>query len=189
MANIKAIETSYKGYRFRSRLEARWAVFFDALGVTWEYEKEGFHFDGKRYLSDFWLPDLSLWVEIKGELADGELELLRSFREEQTWPVACIVGSPGNETIHFFAHDATDSSGGTYDEDDAHWVTINGGLFLDVHPGRGDRTIFTNNWEPLPQFTATFGGHAGSGSSILLNAYDAARSARFEHGQSGGYRS
>jgi hypothetical protein len=28
---IKAIETSYKGYRFRSRLEARWAVFFDAL--------------------------------------------------------------------------------------------------------------------------------------------------------------
>lgn len=26
--NIKAIETEYKGYRFRSRLEARWAVFF-----------------------------------------------------------------------------------------------------------------------------------------------------------------
>jgi hypothetical protein len=39
---IKAIETRYKGYRFRSRLEARWAVFFDALGVEWEYEKEGF---------------------------------------------------------------------------------------------------------------------------------------------------
>ena len=28
---IKAIETVYNGYRFRSRLEARWAVFFDAL--------------------------------------------------------------------------------------------------------------------------------------------------------------
>jgi len=39
---ITAIETRYKGYRFRSRLEARWAVFFDALGVIWEYEKEGF---------------------------------------------------------------------------------------------------------------------------------------------------
>jgi hypothetical protein len=27
--SAKAIETHYKGYRFRSRLEARWAVFFD----------------------------------------------------------------------------------------------------------------------------------------------------------------
>lgn len=39
---IKAIETSYKGYRFRSRLEARWAVFFDALGVSWKYEDQGY---------------------------------------------------------------------------------------------------------------------------------------------------
>lgn len=31
---MKAIETRYKGYRFRSRLEARWAVFFDALGLS-----------------------------------------------------------------------------------------------------------------------------------------------------------
>ena len=40
--SIKAIETEYKGYRFRSRLEARWAVFFDALGLKWDYEPEGF---------------------------------------------------------------------------------------------------------------------------------------------------
>ena len=33
---FKAIETKYKGFRFRSRLEARWAVFFDALGIEWE---------------------------------------------------------------------------------------------------------------------------------------------------------
>ena len=38
---IKAIETVYKGYRFRSRLEARWAVFFDALGIHYRYELEG----------------------------------------------------------------------------------------------------------------------------------------------------
>jgi hypothetical protein len=31
---IKAIETRYKGYRFRSRLEARWSVFFDAMELT-----------------------------------------------------------------------------------------------------------------------------------------------------------
>lgn len=66
--NIKAIETQYKGYRFRSRLEARWAVFFDSLGVRWEYEKEGFDL-GKSgwYLPDFWLPDYQCWVEVKGE--------------------------------------------------------------------------------------------------------------------------
>ena len=30
---IKAIETIYNGYKFRSRLEARWAVFFDEAGI------------------------------------------------------------------------------------------------------------------------------------------------------------
>ena len=51
---IKAIETKYKGYRFRSRLEARWAVFFDACGYNWEYEPEGFDLgDGIYYLPDF----------------------------------------------------------------------------------------------------------------------------------------
>lgn len=28
---IKSIETEYNGIRFRNRLEARWAVFFDEL--------------------------------------------------------------------------------------------------------------------------------------------------------------
>lgn len=51
---IKPIETEYNGYRFRSRLEARWAVFFDALGVSYEYEPEGFELpSGKKYLPDF----------------------------------------------------------------------------------------------------------------------------------------
>lgn len=39
---IKAIQTFYKGYHFRSRLEARWAVFFDTLGIKYQYEIEGF---------------------------------------------------------------------------------------------------------------------------------------------------
>ena len=42
---IKAIETRYAGYRFRSRLEARWAVFFDTLGLKWQYEPEGYELD------------------------------------------------------------------------------------------------------------------------------------------------
>lgn len=52
-SSIKPIETFYRGYRFRSRLEARWAVFFDALEIGWEYEPEAFSLDGVGYLPDF----------------------------------------------------------------------------------------------------------------------------------------
>lgn len=68
---IKAIETEYKGYRFRSRLEARWAVFFDTLGIAWEYEKEGYDLgEAGWYLPDFWLPKSNAWLEIKPDIAD-----------------------------------------------------------------------------------------------------------------------
>ena len=33
MNRIKPIQTRYKGFNFRSRLEARWAVFFDAIAA------------------------------------------------------------------------------------------------------------------------------------------------------------
>ncbi len=66
--DIKPIETKYKGYRFRSRLEARWAVFFDEMGIEYQYEPEGFEVDGMRYLPDFYLPDSNKYVEVKGSL-------------------------------------------------------------------------------------------------------------------------
>lgn len=65
--NHGAIETEYGGYRFRSRLEARWAVFFDALGIEWKYETQGFEAEGHRYLPDFYLPESDDWVEVKGD--------------------------------------------------------------------------------------------------------------------------
>lgn len=63
---IKAIETTYKGYRFRSRLEARWAVFFEMAQMQWRYEPEGFDLGPKGYyLPDFHLPEHNVWLEIK----------------------------------------------------------------------------------------------------------------------------
>lgn len=51
---MKAIQTTFKGYKFRSRTEARWAIFFDSLGLQWEYEPEGFDLgNGVYYLPDF----------------------------------------------------------------------------------------------------------------------------------------
>jgi len=70
---IKSIDTIYKDFKFRSRLEARWAIFFDELGLLWEYEKEGFEVDGLKYLPDFWLPALDCWIEVKGDMP-GYLE-------------------------------------------------------------------------------------------------------------------
>lgn len=71
---IKPIETVYKGYKFRSRTEARWAVFFDTLGIEYRYEKEGFDLNGAWYLPDFWLPKQKCWVEIKGEKPTTEAQ-------------------------------------------------------------------------------------------------------------------
>ena len=75
--DIKAILTKYNGYTFRSRQEARWAVFFDYLGIEYEYEKEGFDLPCGYYLPDFWIPEWKAWIEIKGkEPTKKELEKL-----------------------------------------------------------------------------------------------------------------
>lgn len=82
-AVLKAIETYYKGYRFRSRLEARWAVFFDALGMRWEYEPQGFELPGGiRYLPDFRITSpqgMVRWYEIKpaGTASDPKMDAFR----------------------------------------------------------------------------------------------------------------
>lgn len=62
---LQAIQTRFDGHLFRSRLEARWAVFFKMLGIPYEYEREGYDLDGLYYLPDFWLPEQQYWVEIK----------------------------------------------------------------------------------------------------------------------------
>lgn len=75
---IKPIETEYNGYKFRSRLEARWAVFFDAAGIEYQYEPEGVETsDGDKYLPDFYLPELETYVEVKGKRPGYEQEILR----------------------------------------------------------------------------------------------------------------
>jgi hypothetical protein len=72
--NIQPIETVYRGYRFRSRTEARWAVFLDAAGIEWQYEPEGYVVNGRGYLPDFWLPQLKTFVEVKPHMEACEEE-------------------------------------------------------------------------------------------------------------------
>ena len=63
---LKPIPTNYNGNSFRSKIEARWALFFDTLNIKYKYELEGYDLEGLYYLPDFWLPDLNMFVEIKG---------------------------------------------------------------------------------------------------------------------------
>jgi hypothetical protein len=95
---MKAIETEYKKHLFRSRLEARWAVYFDSLSIKWIYEPEGYELsNGCRYLPDFYLPEHKLFVEVKPEYcfdkrwifftreAEQYLLILDGIPEIRTW--------------------------------------------------------------------------------------------------------
>lgn len=93
---IKAIETRYAGCRFRSRLEARWAVFFDTLGVEWEHEPEGFETSAGRYLPDFRLPSLgeNTWFEVKGpSTSDADKRRMEAFAAEALAKLFIAEGS------------------------------------------------------------------------------------------------
>ena len=67
MNEIDSIPRAYKGIVFRSTLEASWAIMFDRLGWSWQYEP--FRFPG-------WIPDFviaeKILVEVKpnAELAE-----------------------------------------------------------------------------------------------------------------------
>ena len=93
----KAINTIYKGYRFRSRLEARWAVVFDALGVEYEYEPQGFDLRGVLYLPDFHMPQSDYWIEVKPtrpSFGDEDYAKVALLAEETERPVCVLIGQP-----------------------------------------------------------------------------------------------
>jgi hypothetical protein len=71
-ANYRTAVRNRETAGFRSKLEARWSIFFDEAGIPWEYESRFLRVPGGRrgaginYLPDFWLPDAGQWAEVKG---------------------------------------------------------------------------------------------------------------------------
>lgn len=112
---MKALETEFKGILYRSRAEARWAVFMDALGVKFHYEMEGFDLgDGVLYLPDFFLPTQDIWFEVKGENPTREerekADRLCAFTNKS---VFIMVGPPAKGSqaeVYFPPHESTDMS-------------------------------------------------------------------------------
>lgn len=90
---IRAIPRTYRGVRFRSTLEARWAAFFDALGVDWRYEWDAYGDGRLGYVADFWLPDLALYHEVKGRPpSKRELDKARLCTEATGNPLVIFAG-------------------------------------------------------------------------------------------------
>lgn len=158
--HARAIETRYKGYRFRSRLEARWAVFFDALGLKWEYEPEGFELPSGRYLPDFYLGDRARggrfqygpWVEIKAtEPTSAEIKKMTELCDTTTCYGLVLWGQPGrHEWMHFHK--------------EGHPDDCSDG---DICTGTDLADYLNTCWREV------------------RDAVEAARGARFEHGESG----
>lgn len=77
---VTAIPTNYNGTRFRSRLEAKWAAFFDQCNWRWEYEPNDY--DG--YIPDFCLYfRVPVLVEVKPlqwDESESDEEILQSVR-------------------------------------------------------------------------------------------------------------
>lgn len=176
---IKPIETIYNGYRFRSRLEARWAVFFDALGVQYEYEPEGFDLGGMYYLPDFKVKcwgtrgeitnePFDLWIEVKGEMTEDDASKIRRFAAK--FPILVV----GKIPPHGCSSDS--STVGSYDSSNGVYLfnydLIDGDYFA-AYPAGCSGKFFL--W--------------GDDSNYIWNvseveaAYDKARQARFEHGE------
>lgn len=196
---FRAINTRYKGYNFRSRLEARWAVFFDHLGIRWDYEPEGFELgNGLRYLPDFWLPDVGLWVEVKPGALDTPAR-------EKAWRLALNTGHPV-----FVTHGLPDGPGRIFvtSMSDFGELTEDGDCGLEypavVSWHKGARTIGVmddraeNDRLTIgelvckqllngPSFRCfPSGTRLAPVTGVALKALDAARSARFEFGEKGG---
>jgi hypothetical protein len=201
---VKALETHYGGYRFRSRLEARWAVALTVAGIEWEYEPQGFECTrrltawgdesdtGFPYLPDFWLPRQKLWAEVKG-----------SMDESDTLKVLDAAASLSTDD-GIGCHDS-----GGYDmvilgpiKNQIPWI-------LHMHEGTLFACLFGSEFQHCPWVWGegwTVGGDGGrvdlgitrtaelllAGSaesappgSLWGKALEAGRKARFEHGEHG----
>lgn len=186
--NIKPIETQYKGYRFRSRLEARWAVFFDTLGLNWEYEPEGYDLGpAGYYLPDFYLRDKGLFVEIKPTFESAKANADKFSAMANHKPILCLFDLPSEPPTKAQGLLWALDPGEAVDVYAIWWAHIDRPVFM------AKDQLGSYLWDfPLYQFPLTEKGLPGRDLYLALcqtrpitNAFSAAVTARFEHGENG----
>jgi hypothetical protein len=174
---MQALQARYNGCHFRSRLEARWAVFFDAAAIRYSYEPEGFDLGGLKYLPDFYLPELGFYVEIKGERPDGEeQEKARRLSGFTGKPVFLFFGDIPTRNDLGWPNGAYQFRGGLYLSKGNAWTECVRCKRLSVGgEGEGSCIELFEGDDHNPAFTRT--------TERLLAAYEKARSYRFEERQ------
>lgn len=165
----RAIETTYRGFLFRSRLEARWAIFFDKMRIDWAYEPEGYELPTGRYLPDFYLTAENIYLEVKPGPKPPMREEWFDVSEYSGLPIRRAKQLPPTREQMLMQEisDAFECGGMVvYGEP---WVT-----FL-TH-----NWVFEHNWVNDPAWL--FWDKCRRDVGKLKEAALAARQARFEHG-------
>lgn len=206
---ITAIQTRHDGVLFRSRTEARYAVFFDHLRIPWEYEPQGFDIgDGEAYLPDFLLGmGRIVWAEIKGAVgADpgGEERWRKFLRAQPSGTTGYLLTAMNGQRGQLFTMAVSDGAG-SLAEAGVPWSSCPGGYHFELQP-RGSLAACRQCGDTAPCSSCEGTGlHKGgpvicyccdpygsgrvpvSGApwdddSLIGDAMSAARSARFETG-------
>jgi hypothetical protein len=175
---IAAIQTRYAGCHFRSRLEARWAVFFDDMGIPWQYEPQGFNIDGRNYLPDFLLTECQTWIEVKGDEHALDKPFLRTA--SMVLPQGPFAREPGPRLMVLGDIPRPVMMG------DYGWVALGDGNqyragFGSYH-GRKRPYWFDDEAEHRNWLSPTIDDNE---VRFAQDSYLAARMSRFEHGQVG----
>ncbi|MFD0576162.1 PDDEXK family nuclease [Dactylosporangium darangshiense] len=179
-------------------------MFFDQLGISWEYEAQGYTVGpfGRRrpYLPDFYLPAQQIWVEVKGSINDLRYSLLVDAADprhglappaDADWElqqVRLIV--LGTLPRTGYLHNALSVIGGE--------VVAAQSVVAACVPEAGTHAFLTVGCLVRASDDWSSERSAGLGATPLVTreagftvcehvqeAYVAARSARFEHGESG----
>jgi hypothetical protein len=158
-------------------------VFFTEAGIPWEYEPQGFVIDKRPYLPDFYLPECGTWIEVKGQpqhsdeinfLNRASAQLPRSKFDGCEWgpalmlvgPIPALINTPWGEAREIGWNSFPSFTGygfGLYPKNRRPWFLT---YWL------SDRNLHVFEWDEFMK-------------PEIANAYRAARSARFEHGEQG----
>lgn len=199
--NNGAIQTEYAGCLFRSRLEARWAVFFDHAGIKWQYELQGYECKGHRYLPDFYFPDTHEFVEVKGDPEGLQKDYERmSVILGESSPLPGFAS--GDSSLLLLGDIPRMTNGVVFHKNLSYidfelkceWFSFaptTKGKILTFRVAQG---FLAGLFDLLPKSIGLSNKHLFVESRVLQtpgtfqkvnDAYDAARKARFEHGECG----
>ena len=135
LRQVKALPTRYDGVLYDSRTEARWAVFFDQLGIGFLPQEQGFLTDGVPYRPDFLLPAQALIAEVKPSFdADPDgVQKLRDLIAARGKERGVVLPAIHTGDMHLLLI-APDGKGETWEDDRGTWLLCPAGYHYDVQP-------------------------------------------------------